>query len=66
MIAKSESSLHSQVNPTIPSGMALLKALRRTFAKVEKHAPSTMSSRNIGEGSSLPSRLGFHLAVAKR
>jgi hypothetical protein len=65
-MAKSESSLHSQVNPTIPSGTTLLKALRRKFAKVERHAPSTVSSRNIGEGSSLPSRLGFHLVVAKR
>jgi hypothetical protein len=65
-MAKSESSLHSQVDPMIPSGMVLLKALRRKFAKVEKHAPSTVSSWNIGEGSFLPSRLGFHLAVAKR
>jgi hypothetical protein len=65
-MVKSESLLHLQVDPTILSGMVLLKALQRRFIKVEKHAPSTVSSQNISKGSSLPSWLGFHLAVAKR
>jgi hypothetical protein len=59
-------SLHLQVNPTIPNGTTFLKVLQRMFAKPGMHAPSTTSSRSIGEGNFLPSQLGFRLVVAKR